>query len=327
MINKVGMKGLFTLTVLDKNGKIKLKNESPNLIVNAWLSQYCALTNSTQGVGNVENTFSNSWALFNRASVGTGSAAPTLGDTNLQNPLATVNSSTSDVVQNSYTYDSVSDSFIYTMGKTLSFALGAVVGNVSEVGVFSTTSSLSGNSSPLFSRALVTDGLGNPTTIAVTAEDQLVVTYTLTGIIPRSLNGSFIINGVTYNYEMKRSQSSLNNFFNEVIGVRPLNNDISVMLRDTDVSYPNPIVSLSNAGFTRIGTLVSYPSVVNPNTLARKFRLRVPLTQGNFASGIKCLAFAVTVNNSYWLMKFDPPIPKTNQDLFELEFATEFVRL
>lgn len=324
MINKVGIKGLFTLKVLDRNGRVKVENESPNLIVNAWLSQYCSLSNSIQGINNRADSFGYGWDLFSRAKVGTGSAAPTLGDTDLQNPLATVNSTAADVAQNSYTYDSVSDSFIFTMAKTLPYGIGAVVGNVSEVGVFSNSSSV-GNSSPLFSRALVVDALGDPTTMPVTVEDQLVITYTLTGVIPRSLSGSFDINSVTYNYEMKRSLPGFNNFFSEVIGARPGNFPSAVMLRDTDVSYPNPTAGLGQAGFTTIGTMVTYPSVANPNTLARKFRLRVPLTQGNFAGGIRCLAFAPSA--SHWLMKFDPPIPKTNQDLFELEFATEFVRL
>lgn len=324
MINKVGMKGLFTLKVLDRNGRVKVENESPNLIVNAWLSQYCALSNSRQDANNITNAFSQPWSLFNRVKVGTGSATPTLGDTDLQNPLAIANSTAADILQNSYTYDSVSDSFIFTMAKTLSFALGAVVGNVSEIGVFSSSSS-TGNSSPLFSRALVVDALGDPTTIPVTAEDQLVITYTLTGVIPRSLSGSFDINGVTYNYEIKRSQGGFDSFFNGVIGFRPGTATSAVMLRDTDVSYPNPTTNLTQAGFTQIGDFVTYPSVANPNTFARKFRLRVPLTQGNFAGGIRCLAFSPS--SRYWLMKFDPPIPKTNQDLFELEFATEFVRL
>lgn len=65
----------------------------------------------------------------------------------------------------------------YTAAKTCTytFAVGAVVGNVAEVGVFRV-----GNSTTAaFSRALVVDGTGTPTVFPVLAGEQLQVTYKL----------------------------------------------------------------------------------------------------------------------------------------------------
>lgn len=331
MINKIGMKGVFNLTVSDKNGNIKHQNESKNLIVDAWLNYYCSLTNQASLVALSTDQFNSANSLFTRFKVGSGSNTPALSNTDLQNTVATINSSASDIIVSNYSYDTPSDSFIFTLSKRMDFPLGGVIANISEVGVFSTGAAGSniGANALLFSRALVVDGLGNPTTIPVTAEDQLAVTYTLTMIIPRTISGSFLLGATTHNFE---SKVSFNNFaipFNLCIGVAFAQTADGVLVRQTDVAYPNATVGLPTSGFDFIGTSVTRPSVVNANTQARRMRMRVPLALGNYAGGIACLAFkaATSGNNGYWLMKFSPFIPKNNQQIFDLEFATEFVRL
>jgi hypothetical protein len=49
------------------------------------------------------------------------------------------------------------------------FAIGAVVGTIAEIGI--------GLNDPLFSRSLIKDEAGNPTTLTLTAADQLFVLY------------------------------------------------------------------------------------------------------------------------------------------------------
>ena len=102
--------------------------------------------------------------------VGTGSTAPTYSDTSLENFLTSANSPTwtdSPSVLNGSVYEKESS-------KIFTFALGSVVGNLSELGV-----ALQASTS-LQTRALFKDGVGDPTTIVVTALDQLVVTYFVT---------------------------------------------------------------------------------------------------------------------------------------------------
>jgi hypothetical protein len=326
MINKIGLGGVFDITVLDNKGNVKQKNESKNLIVDAWLNEFCSQTGVSSNVNLNPNSPSSSWGLFTQFKVGTGSNNPLLTDTDLQAPVATVTTSAADTVSVNYLYDADSDSFVYTMSRTMPFALGAVVANISEVGVWSLTTSF-GTNPRLFSRALIKDGFGNPTTITVTAEDQLVITYTLTFVMPRTLVGSFILNENTYNFEIKKSQAGFSVPFNEVLGVRLASSfNAAFLIRATDVAFPLPTVSLNTVGFDQIGAQINFPSVVNTNQSARRTRFRIPLSTGNYAGGIACMAWQQG-NGHYWLMKFSPFIPKTNQQLFELEFATEFVRL
>lgn len=78
------------------------------------------------------------------------------------------------------------------------FPIGSVVGNVSEVGV-AITGSTPDSSTPLFSRALVVDSAGNPTSITILSDEQLQITYELYIYAPGDSSGSFdqIIDGVT----------------------------------------------------------------------------------------------------------------------------------
>ena len=97
--------------------------------------------------------------------VGTGGATPVFNDTSLENPLALIaggswTSSTSVLTGTDYVKESSS---VFT------FNIGDVVGNVAELGVKL--------GSTLQTRALFKDGSGDPTTIPVTATDQLIITY------------------------------------------------------------------------------------------------------------------------------------------------------
>lgn len=66
-------------------------------------------------------------------------------------------------------------SYTATTTCTYTFEVGAVVGNVAEVGVFRVNNS----TTAAFSRALVVDGSGTPTVFPVLADEQLQVTYNL----------------------------------------------------------------------------------------------------------------------------------------------------
>lgn len=119
--------------------------------------------------------------------VGTGNTPPTFLDTSLDNKIA--NSSSSSWVNgsptlNGSTYEKES-SCVY------SFALGAVVGNISELGISSSTS----EGVDLHTRALFKDGIGDPTTITVTALDQLVVTYIIKKHVSMIPTTSSVISG------------------------------------------------------------------------------------------------------------------------------------
>lgn len=120
--------------------------------------------------------------------VGTGNAAPLPTDTTLQVPLAlqAFNGSGWTNPSNATPPYSTGCSSVTTFG------VGAVVGNIAEIGLSFTKSSGSTINDAIFSRALIQVG-GSPGTISLTASDQLVVTYTLSWSYANDTTGSIIV--------------------------------------------------------------------------------------------------------------------------------------
>ncbi|WP_444919126.1 hypothetical protein [Microbulbifer sp. JMSA003] len=128
--------------------------------------------------------------------VGSGTATPAEGDTQLAGFIA------------SAIYTGSSDGRSTTPGNryewkryTYQFDEGAVVGNISELGISPD------NSGNLFSRALVKDSNGNPTTISVLADEILVVTYELRLYKPE---GDFVGSSNGYNYTARIAKCDSN---------------------------------------------------------------------------------------------------------------------
>lgn len=108
---------------------------------------------------------------LNACQVGTGAAAPSFSDTTLSNYLA----GTSTVQAQTITWvNNDTDTRYIRKRKTFRFGQNVAVGNIAEVGI---STAISGGT--LWSRALVVDEDGNPTTVTVTPMDFLDVTYEL----------------------------------------------------------------------------------------------------------------------------------------------------
>jgi hypothetical protein len=95
--------------------------------------------------------------------VGGGSTAPSVSDTALVSRIA-------GVAATGALASSIVDGYL-VVSREFSFATGAAAGNISEIGIGPVTT---GN---LFSRTLIKDGLGNPTTITILADEILNVSY------------------------------------------------------------------------------------------------------------------------------------------------------
>ena len=130
---------------------------------------------------------------FSECRIGTGTNTPANSDTALQTNSATTTNKT--------TYNWVSSgSPLYDNTATMvfRFASGALNGNYSEVGV--------GVAGGLFSRALIVDGGGSPTTITVGATEYLDVHYAVTRNPDLTTHtDSVVISGVTYSVQRKPS--------------------------------------------------------------------------------------------------------------------------
>lgn len=120
--------------------------------------------------------------------VGTGNAAPANGDTSLQTFLA--GTSAIGLLTDSGVSGEYSETYL-----RYDFATGAVVGNISEVCV--APSATSGQ--PVFSRELIRDGNGDPTTISVQVGETLFVHYRLRHYNPvADVSNTVTISGVDY---------------------------------------------------------------------------------------------------------------------------------
>lgn len=254
-------------------------------------------------------------------SVGTGTATPVVGDSNLQTFVAstiTIQTS-SETAQGSPPY--------YTQyTRTYRFGVGAAAGNISEVGVGWSTG---GNN--LFSRALILNGGGSPTTITVLSDEYLDVQYSFRLYPPTvDVTGSITISGTSYNYTIRASrvtntaQWSAGSFLAcgwGVGGTSPggyaYGGTIGAITAYPNGSYSNPD---SNTDST---SLAAYGS----NNLYRDMTFTWGLNRGNTAGGIKTIFFQTHSGGSMsYQVEFTPVLDKTNVKVLTMVFRTSWAR-
>jgi hypothetical protein len=159
LTTKVKLAGKYRLEVRKaKDGSLRQELEFDNLIVDQGMNLFSRSTGST----------SLPWAM-----VGTGTTTPTVNDTQLANRVASSGGSTSTNIVNQTTGTSTSEPYYGFYRLTYRFVPGSLNNvNLTEVGVGTTTTSV-------FSRALIVDGNGDPTSITVLSDEFLDVTYEL----------------------------------------------------------------------------------------------------------------------------------------------------
>lgn len=173
---KVSVRAFFKIEAhrADENGnelagsRRVLADWFPNLITNG-------------GMDRIEQGY-----FMTHVQVGTSSAAPAFTDTTLG---ARVGGASGSVASGTAGTDA-GGYYSEAIG-TYTFAQGAATGNLSEIGA------AWASSGSLFSRALIRDGVGNPTTLVVTAIDILTVTYSMRFYFNEvDVAGSFTVEGV-----------------------------------------------------------------------------------------------------------------------------------
>jgi hypothetical protein len=185
---KIGLGGRFRLEAIQKDGSKRFLGEFNNMVLNSGLDQ----------IGNEVNTISSNNHHLRAVYVGTGNSVPAPTQTKLDNPIArqAISNNFGTVTHSSEVPPYNEWSALYT------FAFGAVVGNIAEIGVGPNNLTLT--TAVLFSRALILDGGGLPTTITVTAAEALSVTffhriYPPTGTV----TGTVTVGGINYDYQMR----------------------------------------------------------------------------------------------------------------------------
>lgn len=171
MLPAVRLGGRFR-AVVSKDAECKQVVEDTgffdNLITNTGMNRVGEVTTNSNGIGSFHS-------LCGRFVVGSGSAEPQFTDTALQNPVAFA--SNNPVLDNE---SSNYDRGWYEITVRHQFGQGQAAGNLSEIGIQSGSAA-----GPLWSRALILDGQGSPTTITVLPDDFLTCYYTLRIMIPK----------------------------------------------------------------------------------------------------------------------------------------------
>ena len=193
------------------------------------------------------------------------------------------------------------------------FAQGAVIGNIAEVGV--STNPTSG----LFSRALIVDSLGTPTTITLTSIDQLTVYYVLTQVSTLTdVTGSITLNGNAYPNTIRPYNVSSNIVFPSYIV--PFAYDVSdgtATLQPITASGPNGNSGsggngIINAGSYTPGTYsITWSHVMSPSSAIC----------GN--GGIGAVYYS-SFNPGSIQVVFSTPIPKTNTQTLTLNWSVSW---
>lgn len=297
---RAALRGFYKIEAGDAHGpKRLLADWFPNLITTNGRDLWGSHKNG-QGFGSGPAVY---------CSVGTGNNAPALTDTALQTLLATTGTNISRTNPgNSTTAPYYGASLVQ-----YKFNQGAAAGNLSEVGVGSAS-----NGTSLFSRALILDGGGSPTTITVLSNEYLYVSYQLNSYNPTTdVTGNVTIGGVSYAYVLRAEKAGASDWNSDVT------NDAGQLF--------------SGLAFNgSIGTILTSPSGTNSNadtitsnaysagSYQQTGSLQWGLSAGNLSGGISAVDMR-WVGVANYQCSFSPAIPKDSSHILVLNFSHSWV--
>jgi hypothetical protein len=304
-----GVSGFFMLEAVNKDTGVRrtLAPWFPNLITDMGLER--------MGTG----------GTLENCSVGSGSNPPAVTDTALQSPVAT----TTTIQLNDARSAQSSPPYYGAVTHVYRFGVGVAAGNLSEVGI--------GWSGGIFSRSLIKDGLGDPTTITVLANEYLDVTYQVR-LYPPTEDALFQVvsaEGVVHDCVARASRVTNDIYWPGrdpgLIGGTAFESAVRVYNSSATISNGTlgPITSsvgniTSSATTTGSGTFaLSYVTYV-PFSQERRVNLFVPPEVGNFASGISALRLLWSLGEFQY--SFDPPIQKLSTQTLTIGLRISWAR-
>lgn len=306
--------GYYRVQVLGQDKKVIVDTGwFRNLITNTGLDQF--------GLAQYVNfNIPGTSQVPNRCAVGTSSTAPAVTDTVLGAQIGAapgpgINSNGASTV----TYVAGPPAY-WSSVSTFTFAVGAVVGNIAEIGTGGTTS-LSAVPVQLFSHALIVDGTGTPTTISVTASDQLVVTFELRHYLDLTDTAySVTISGTSYSGVIRRcaiTNTSLTNPSRQV-------DDILQTINGT--VYNGSIGSVTSTGpsGTSADLGSSASSSYTAGTYYKSYTFSANTSQANVSGGISAILIQCTWGE--WQLSVSPPIAKDATKTMTLSFNISWSR-
>lgn len=256
---KFGLEGFFRLEVRKaRTNELLRELEFENLITDIGLNAL--------GTG----------ANVNGVAIGTGTTAPAFTDTSLASYVAWTGSGVSGYPQ--YGNNGVAFGYRGFRISAFQFQPGQLNGNYSEVGMV-----MGSNVNTLFSRALIVDGGGNPTTITILSDEYLSVFYTLRLYPPitdyvGTVDIAGVGTGLGYTRRMQQANGTVGPVYWKIGMETDFFNTISLRVYSGDLSA-------NIAGGTPTGTTTGAESgteatYVN-NSLYNTYTYRFGLNYGN----------------------------------------------
>jgi hypothetical protein len=202
------------------------------------------------------------------------------------------------------------------------FAAGTLNGTYTEVGV-------GWGNTTLFSRALIVDGSGNPTSITVLSDEVLDVYYRLRKYPPLvDVTGTRVISSVSYDYTLRAR--SVTDTGGSAFWGRMVDTAVGATTRISAVSAY--LLATGNIGAitgTVSGTSSGAASAANQtysnNSLTRGVIVTYGLTNGNVSGGARSATFVSNLEAAFQC-EFDPVIPKDNTKTLTLNWSVSWGR-
>lgn len=261
-------------------------SDSPNMIVKAGL-----------------NTMGNSDRLISQCVVGTNSTTVSFEDTSLGAQIA----STTTVQSETYGAQGSAPYFRWYR-RTYRFAQGAAAGNLAEVGVKSSNGAL-------FSRALIVDSAGNPTTLTILSDEYLDVTYEFrTYIDIEDKVQQLTVNGVVYTATLRAANANSSNSYQDYGITNTWNSSYHQYFYSGYISGVTGSPGGSNYNHSRSvrGNYVN-------DSFERTFIFSAGLNYANFDGGIQSIYLQTTQGN--FQVGFSPAIPKNNYMILTVDLT------
>ena len=285
------VEGWFKFEAISVDGtKRVLADWFPNLITDQGLNQMGTLT---------------TW--LNACQVGSGSTVPAVSDTQLVTLVAgtTTVQSTVQGIQSTPPYYA-------SRTRTYRFATGVATGTLSEVGV-GTTATV-GN---LYSRALILDGAGNPTTLTILSTETLDVTYQCRYYVPTvDLTGSILLRTTTHAWTSRACRCTTGSYWWYNSGGQAEN----VVTVSNPILYGGLTAAIAAiesypTGTPYTGSGVTWATYIN-NSFYTDATITAGLTVGNDANGLGAVLLNLGIGT--YQIGFVPRIMKTSSDILVL---------
>ncbi|WP_293372276.1 hypothetical protein [Nevskia sp.] len=289
------MAGYYKMVATDEHGNSRVVADwFPNIITDQGLNRY---TNGT---------------ILTTCQVGAGNSTPIASNVSLQSLVASTTTIQADVAGS----QGITPPFYGSRRVTYRFLAGAASGNLSEVGVGW------GAANSLFSRALILDALGSPTTITILPNETLDVTYELRLYPAADTNFNVTISGINYSC-VSRPAGFPGSF-------QPLTPQFGTAGQIRPFVYNGALGAITSgpSGTGLPGSDTNYSPYIN-NSFSRSVTCSFNVGSGNAVGGITAFLASNLVGSSIFpnfQISFNPPIMKTNTQTLTLTTAWSWGR-